>query len=356
VILEVTPTAPFSRLYAPLVQRNYLGEPFVKTRPLGSTGYRVGEIGFGGWGLGADMWRGVDETQSRDALRQAVDQGITFFDTALAYGSGHSERLIGQVLKDEIRAGRAHVATKVPPRNLEWPGKADKPLAAVFSARHIAACTETSLKNLGVDAIHLQQLHVWHDAWLDDREWPKAYDQMARLTKEGKVLHWGISINDHAPETALRVLADPLFETAQVIYNIYDRSPERALFALAQTKPLGIIVRVPFDEGALTGGIRSTTVFPAGDWREGYFRGDRRAEVERRGKALAALLDHEVETLPELALRFCLSSPAVSTVIPGMRRPAHVQQNVAAAVKGPLKPEMLARLEAHAWEKNWYPD
>ena len=167
-------------------------------------------------------------------------------------------------------------------------------------------------------------------------------------------LHWGISINDHAPETALRVLDDPIFETAQVIYNIYDRSPERALFELARTKPLGVIVRVPFDEGALTGQIRSDTVFPAGDWRAEYFAGDRRAEAERRGRALAQLLDDQVQTLPELALRFCLSSPRVATVIPGMRRAAHVRQNVAAAAKGKLSPGMLAKLEAHAWEKNWY--
>src|SRR5207248_2787358 len=142
------------------------------------------------------------------------------------------------------------------------------------------------------------------------------YERIVRLKKEGKVLHWGISINDHAPETALRVLGDPLFETAQVIYNIYDRSPERALLPLARTKPLGVIGRVPFDEGALTGQIRSDTVFPAGDWRADYFAGDRRAEAERRGRALARLLDDEVQSLPELALRFCLSSPQVSTVIP----------------------------------------
>jgi aryl-alcohol dehydrogenase-like predicted oxidoreductase len=327
----------------------------VKARTLGTTGYETSAIGFGGWGLGADMWRGVDEAHARDALREAVDRGITFFDTALAYGTGHSERLIGQVLKHEIRAGRAQVATKVPPLNNEWPGKGNKPLADVFPARHLSASTETSLKNLGVEALSLQQLHVWHDAWLSDPEWAKSYDQIVRLKKEGKVLHWGISINDHAPETALRVLADPLFETAQVIYNIYDRSPERALFALARTKPLGVIVRVPFDEGALTGQIRSTTVFPAGDWREDYFKGDRRAEVERRGKALAGLLDEEVQTLPELALRFCLSAPEVSTVIPGMRHAAHVRQNVAAAEKGPLSPHMLSSLKVHAWEKNWYP-
>ena len=327
----------------------------MKSRTLGPTGYTVSEIGFGGWGLGADMWRGVDDAQTREALRAAVDQGVTFFDTALAYGGGHSERLIGEVLRDHIRAGRVRVATKVPPLNSEWPGRANRPLAAVFPARHVAASTETSLKNLGVEALSLQQLHVWHDAWLDDPEWQACYDRMVGLKREGKVLHWGISINDHAPATALRVLQDPLFETAQVIYNIYDRSPETALFALARTKPLGIIVRVPFDEGALTGQIRSTTVFPPGDWRAEYFSGDRRAEAERRGKALAELLDEEVETLPELALRFCLSSPAVSTVIPGMRRPAHVRENAAASAKGPLPPRLLSRLKPHAWDKNWYP-
>ena len=327
----------------------------VKTRSLGSTGYAVSELGLGGWGLGADMWRGVDDGAGREALREAVDRGITFFDTALAYGNGHSERLIGEVLKADIRAGRVVVATKVPPRNEEWPGSAGKPLADVFPARHLAASTERSLKNLGVEALPLQQLHVWHDAWLDDPEWEASYDRIVRLKREGKVLHWGISINDHAPETALRVLEDPLFETAQVIYNIYDRSPERALFELARTKPLGVIVRVPFDEGALTGQVRSSTVFPVGDWREEYFSGDRRAEAERRAQALAQLLDDQVQTLPELALRFCLSSPGVATVIPGMRRAAHVRQNVAAAAKGRLTAGMLAKLEAHAWEKNWYP-
>jgi len=327
----------------------------VNSRKLGSTGYAVSELGFGGWGLGGSQWRGVDDGTAREALREAVDRGITFFDTALAYGNGHSERLIGDVLKADVRAGRVVVATKVPPRNEEWPGKAGKPLADVFPDRHLAGSTEQSLRNLGVEALPLQQLHVWHDAWLDDPEWQASYDRIVRLKREGKVLHWGISINDHAPETALRVLEDPIFETAQVIYNIYDRSPERALFQLAKTKPLGVIVRVPFDEGALTGQIRSDTIFPAGDWRAEYFSGDRRAEAERRGKALAQVLDDEVRTLPELALRFCLSSPAVATVIPGMRRAAHVRQNVAAAEKGRLTPGMLAKLEGHAWEKNWYP-
>src|SRR2546427_6902768 len=337
------------------IVRHLLGALSMKTRPLGKTGYVVSELGHGAWGLGGDMWRGVDDDDGREALRQAVDHGITFFDTALVYGDGHSEQLIGKTLKDDIRAGGVSAETKPPPMNRIWPGQAKTPLAQVFPARHILDSTEQSLKNLGVEAIAVQQFHVWNDAWLDDPEWEKSSVRIARLKEEGKVLHWGISINDHAPETALRVLEDPIFETAQVIYNIYDRSPERALFKLAKTKPLGVIVRVPFDEGALTGQIRADTVFPAGDWRAEYFAGDRRAEVERRGKALARLLDDQVQTLPELALRFCLSSPQVSTVIAGMRRAGHVRQNVVAAEKGQLAPAMLSKLEPQAWEKDWYP-
>jgi len=326
----------------------------MKTRPLGNTGYRVSEIGFGAWGIGGEMWRGVDDGEGRTALHEAVEQGITFFDTALAYGAGHSERVIGEELKNEIRSGHATIATKIPPMNHQWPGKSGYKLAEVFPAKYIATSTEQSLKNLRMDALHVQQLHVWNDAWLSHPDWEASYQQIVRLKEEGKVLHWGISINDHAPETALRILADPIFETAQAIYNIYDRSPEKALLAFAKKKPLGIIVRVPFDEGALTGQITAKTVFPAGDWRAEYFAGDRKAEAERRGKALAQVLDDQVETLPELALRFCLSAPEVSTVIAGMRRPAHVRQNAMASTKGALPAGMLSKLKPHAWDKNWY--
>jgi aryl-alcohol dehydrogenase-like predicted oxidoreductase len=326
----------------------------VRTRALGGTGYLVCELGFGGWGLGGDQWRGAADSEGREALREAVAWGITFFDTALAYGDGHSEQLIGQALRAEIRDGRAIVATKVRPLNEEWPGDGNKSVARVFPPKHLSAATEASLENLGVDALPLQQLHVWHDAWLNDPTWEASYDRLVRLKQEGKVLHWGISVNDHAPGTALRALADPLFETAQVIYNIYDRSAEGALFDLVRRKPLGVIARVPFDEGALTGAVRADTVFPAGDWRAEYFAGDRRAEAERRAQALAQLLDDQIPTLPELALRFCLSRPEVSTVIPGMRRRDHVRANVAAVEKGPLPPPLLDRLKAHAWEKNWY--
>jgi len=326
----------------------------MKTRALGSTGCDLSEVGFGAWGLGGTMWLGIADDEGAAALAEALRLGVTFIDTALAYGSGHSERLIARVLRNEGVRDDVVVATKVPPRNNVWPGDGARPLREFFPPKHVVACVEKSLRHLGVEALQLEQLHVWHDAWLDDPEWPETYAAMAALKEQGKVLHWGISINDHAPATAMRLLRDPLIDSAQVIYNIYDRSPEAELFDLARDKPLGIIVRVPFDEGALTGAIDVDTEFPPGDWREHYFGGSRRAEAGRRADALRLLLGDEAETLPELALRFCLSRPEVTTVIPGMRRTAHVRANAAVSDGRALSPGLLERLEAHAWDKNWY--
>ncbi len=326
----------------------------MRTRPLGATGFDVTEIGYGGWGLGGDMWLGADDAEGRRALQEALDCGVRFFDTALVYGDGHSEKMIGEVLRDSRARGECVVATKIPPRNLQWPGSGASPLRETFPARHVIQSVETSLRNLGDEALQLQQLHVWHDAWLMDPEWHETRSAMQRLKDQGKVLHWGISINDHAPHTALEVLEDPLLESAQVIYNIYDRAPEKDLFPLAARRKIGIIVRVPLDEGALTGAITRSTVFAKGDWREEYFAGTRKQEAERHAAALAELLGEEAATLPELALRFTLSRPEVSTVIPGMRRAKHVNANASVADGRPLSRALLSRLATHAWEKNWY--
>jgi len=322
----------------------------MRTRRLGRTGIEVSEIGFGAWGLGQTMWRGVSDDDALLAVRAAVANGVSFIDTALAYGDGHSERLIAQAGTSAV------VATKIPPANGTWPASSASDIADVFPAHHVRRATETSLRNLGVETLELQQFHVWHDAWLGQIGWAATRKEMEALLTEGKVRHWGISINDHAPETALRALADPLFASAQVIYNIFERAPEKDLFDLARERSLGIIVRVPFDEGTLTGAVRPDSRFPEGDWRHRYFRGERRAEAARRADALLPLLGEEAETLPELALRFVLSRPEVSTVIPGMRRVEHARANAAVSDGRALTPALLKRLEAHAWEKNWYGD
>jgi aryl-alcohol dehydrogenase-like predicted oxidoreductase len=296
------------------------------------------------------MWRGVADEEALAAVRAAVDAGVTFIDTALAYGDGHSERHIAKAGTSAV------VATKIPPRDQTWPASASSRIADVFPASHVRACTERSMRNLGGGAIALQQFHVWQDAWLDQAEWAATRREMERLVAEGKVTHWGISINDHAPETALKALRDPIFSSAQVIYNIFDRSAEKELFAFAHDTDLGIIVRVPFDEGTLTGAIRPETTFPAGDWRHRYFRGDRPAEAARRADALKPLLGGQASSLPELALRFVLSRPEVSTVIPGIRRSEHARANAAVSDGRRLDSAILQALKAHAWEKKWYRD
>ena len=326
----------------------------MRKRRLGRTGCEVSEVGFGAWGIGGSMWLGVEDDEGKRALHQALDLGVDFVDTALVYGDGHSEKLIAEVLKARGGRDRVTLATKIPPKDYVWPGKETTALQDTFPASWVVECVEESLRNLGVDALDVEQFHVWHDAWLASPAWEETRAAMERLKKEGKVRHWGVSINDHAPETALSLLSDPLLETAQVIYNLFDRSPERELFALAKDKGLGIIVRVPFDEGALTGAVGPGTVFPPRDWRNRYFRGERKAEVARRVEALSGLLGDEATTLPELALRFVLSRAEVSTVIPGMRRPAHAEANTAVSDGRALSAGLLAKLAPHAWDKNWY--
>jgi len=326
----------------------------INERRLGRTGLSVSEVGYGAWGIGGSMWLGAQDDESVAALHRAIDLGLNFIDTAAVYGNGHSEKLVGQVVRE--RDERIVVASKIPPKNLQWPAADGTDPDDAFPADHIRKWTERTLTNLGLDVLDVQQFHVWHDNWLERPGWRATRQEMEKLSMEGKVRHWGISINDHAPETALRALADPIFETAQIIYNVFDRSPEKALFALARERDLGIIVRVPFDEGALTGAIRPDTTFPEGDWRHRYFRGDRPAQAAHRADALRELLGEEAKTLPELALRFILSRPEVSTVIPGMRRAEHARANAAVSDGRALSPAMLDRLRAHAWDKNWYLD
>lgn len=323
----------------------------MKLRRLGRTGLMVSEIGFGAWGIGQAQWIGADDEQSLRALRRAVELGLNFIDTALAYGPGHSERLVGKLVREMKDA--LYVATKVPPKNLEWPARRGVPASEVFPAAHVRKSAETSLENLGIERIDLLQLHVWRDEFLDDAGagWAEA---LRELQRAGKVRFVGISVNDHDPASARRAVASGLFDTAQVIYNIFDQSPEETFFPACRKHDVGVIARVPFDEGGLTGTITPDTKFPAGDFRNGYFDGDRKRQVWERNQALKKLLDGEAQTLPELALRFCLSHDAVATVIPGMRRISSVEANLAVSDGRRLSPAMREKLKAHAWRRNFY--
>jgi aryl-alcohol dehydrogenase-like predicted oxidoreductase len=321
----------------------------MKYRPLGKTEMQVSEIGFGAWGIGGVMWLGAKDDESLRALHRSADLGVNFIDTAYVYGDGHSEKLVGRFLRE--RRERIFVATKIPPKNMVWPAKPGSRLSEAFPYEHVIKCTEESLQRLGVDAIDLQQLHVWQDDWTEITEW---YEAITTLKAEGKIRYAGISINDHQPDNALRVVRSGKIDTVQVIYNIFEQLPEQVLFPACQEHNVGVIVRVPLDEGALTGTITPQTTFPHGDFRNRYFRGDRKQLVAERVERLKLLLDDEARTLPELALRFCLHPPAVSTVIPGMRTTVNVEHNCAVSDGKALAPGMIARLRQHAWDKNFY--
>jgi len=323
----------------------------MKYRTLGRTGLRVSEIGFGAWGIGKSMWRGGEDSESLRALHTARDLGVNFFDTALVYGAGHSEKLVGQFRRE--RQDKVIIASKVPPKNDLWPAGPDTRLADCFPHDHIIRKTEQSLRNLGVDTIDLQQFHVWTDEWIDEPEW---FDAVSKLKEEGKIRHFGISINDHQPESALKIGGAGKVDVFQVIYNIFDQSPEKELYPLCLQKEIGVIVRVPFDEGALTGAIRPDTTFPERDWRRDYFKGDRKKQVYDRVERLRPLLGEEASTLPELALRFCLHHEAVSTIIPGMRNATHVRSNCQVSDGKSLSSGLLADLRKETWEKNFYND
>ena len=319
----------------------------MKYRALGRTGFQVSEIGYGAWGIGGTQWMGGNDDESVRALRRAVELGYNFIDTALAYGDGHSEKLTGRIVREATH--RMYVATKVPPKNRLWPARRGIGIEAVFPYDYILRCTEESLRNLKVDAIDLQQLHVWNPEWLDREEWRRAFEE---LKTAGKVRAVGISINDHEPDTALDLIRTGLIDAVQVIYNIFDQSPEQNLFALAEQRKVGVLARVPFDEGSLTGNITEETVFNPKEFRAFYFRGDRKKQVVERVKALEKDLANG--SLPEVALRFTISHPAVSTVIPGMRTARNVERNAAVSEKGPLDAATLQMLRRHAWNKNFY--
>ncbi|HXG33725.1 MAG TPA: aldo/keto reductase [Bryobacteraceae bacterium] len=321
----------------------------MRYRKLGRTNLEVSEIGYGAWGIGGKQWLGGSDEESLRALRRAVELGLNFIDTALAYGDGHSERLVGQVLRET--GTRIYVATKVPPKNRLWPARPGIGIEEVFPYDYIIRSTEESLRNLGVETLDLQQLHVWNPEWIESDVWRRAFEDLKR---SGKVRFVGVSINDHQPDSALELIRTGLIDTVQVIYNIFDQTPERNLFPLCREQDIGVIARVPFDEGSLTGTITETTQFDPDDFRAYYFRGDRKRQVAERVAALRRDLAAVEGTLPEIALRFCLSHPAVSTVIPGMRKVRNVEANCAVSDKGPLDEQVLQILRRHAWNRNFY--
>ncbi|WP_025693011.1 aldo/keto reductase [Paenibacillus zanthoxyli] len=318
-------------------------------RTLGRTGLKVSEIGFGAWGIGKTSWIGADDQESLKALNRSVELGLNFIDTALGYGDGHSEKLVGQVVREH--AGNIYVATKIPPINRQWPARSGVPVEETFTKEHVISCTEKSLRNLGLETIDVQQFHVWSDEWVGKGDW---LEGVQKLKEQGKIRFFGVSINDYQPSNALKLIESGLVDTVQVIYNIFEQSPEDELLPACEKHDIGVIVRVALDEGGLTGKITPETTFDQGDFRNHYFRGDRKQEVFERVQKIAADLNISIDDIAETALRYVLSSPAVSTVIPGMRSVANVERNMKVGDGLGLPEDQVAKLKPHRWVRNFY--
>jgi len=316
----------------------------MKMRRLGRTGLAVSEIGLGLWGMGG--WSGSDDETSLAVLKEAADHGCRFYDTAWAYGDGRSDGLLGSLLADRPDAGLV-AASKVPPCNGKWPASPDDRYSDVFPEAYVDRVVDDIRRALGVDAVPLLQLHVWDDHWADDPAFGRTVE---RLTSSGAVTHFGLSLNRWEPWNGIAAMATGLVDTVQVIYNIFEQAPEDELFPACAAADVGVIARVPLDEGSLGGTFTPATRFQAEDWRSRYFGPENLGPTVARVEAVKTVLP-EGMTLPEMALRFVLSDDRVSTVIVGMRSAAHVEENIAAAERGPLPPETLAALRAHRWDR-----
>ncbi|WP_410511940.1 aldo/keto reductase [Paenibacillus sp. BR2-3] len=318
-------------------------------RTLGRTGLKVSEVGYGAWGIGKTGWIGADDRESLKALNRSIELGLNFIDTALGYGDGHSEKLVGQIVREH--AGNIYVATKIPPKNSQWPARPGVPAEEAFTAEHVISCTEQSLRNLGLETIDVQQFHVWSDEWVGKGDW---LEGVQKLKEQGKIRFFGVSINDFQPDNAIKLIETGLVDTVQVIYNIFEQSPEDNLLPACEKHDIGVIVRVALDEGGLTGKITPETVFDKDDFRSNYFKNDRKQEVFNRVQHIVADLNISVNDMAETALRYVLSHPAVSTVIPGMRSITNVERNMKVGDGLGLSQDQLAKLKAHRWVRNFY--
>jgi aryl-alcohol dehydrogenase-like predicted oxidoreductase len=315
----------------------------MKYREFGKSGFKVSEIGHGLWGMGS--WSDANDEANRAALRLSIESGCTFFDSAFAYGRGYSDKLLGEIA-GEFPARVPVLASKIPPADGKWPSSPQSPLHAVFPRAHVVEHAQTIRRSF-CRPVDLLQFHVWEDAWAAQSEWQ---DTVNELKTQGVIRSFGLSLNRWQPENGIAAIETGLIDTVQVIYNIFDQAPEDHLFPACRKYNVGVIARVPLDEGSLGGKLTLETRFPANDWRAGYFGSKNLTETVTRVEELKKLLPAGM-SLPELALRFILSEPTISTVIVGMRATEHVRANLAVSDKGPLPSELVGRLRAHRWHR-----
>ena len=314
----------------------------MKYRTFGRAGWQVSEIGYGMWGMGG--WTGSDDARSLESLQRAADLGCNFFDTAYVYGNGRSENLLGDLVRSNPDK-RLYTATKVPPKNLQYPTVPEFTLEECYPPDHIEEFLQKSLQNAGLESFDLLQLHTWNDDWADDDSWS---DMLDSLKSQGLIRAAGISINRWEPWNGVKAVRSGKIDSVQVIYNIFDQNPEDQLFPACEEMNVAVIARVPFDEGTLTGTMTKETTFPEDDWRSRYFATENLIPSVERADALKPLIP-EGSSMPDMALRFILGNSHVSTIIPGMRQLANVENNIAASDRGRLEAALQQELQGHRW-------
>jgi aryl-alcohol dehydrogenase-like predicted oxidoreductase len=280
-----------------------------------------------------------------------VELGCNFFDTAWAYGEGHSESLLGQLVR--LNPDRKlYTATKIPPKNRKWPSRREYALDDSYPPDHIHEYVHKSLKNAGLESFDLIQFHTWEDGWMDDLRWAIALEELKR---RGLIRAVGISVNRWEPWNGVRTVRSGLVDAVQVIYNIFDQNPEDDLFPACREMDVAVIARVPFDEGTLTGTLTLDSKWPEGDWRNVYFVPENLKASVERAERLKPLIPTGM-SMPEMALRFILNNPDVSTIIPGMRKVRHVESNLASSAAGPLPEDLHRALRPHRWDRmpSWW--
>jgi aryl-alcohol dehydrogenase-like predicted oxidoreductase len=316
----------------------------MRYRRFGRTNWMISEVGYGMWGMGG--WSGSDDAESLASLQLSVDLGCNFFDTAWGYGAGHSEGLLGQLVRANPDK-KLYTATKIPPKNFIWPSRREFSLDDCFPPQHIEEYVHKSLVNAGLESFDLIQFHTWEDSWTQDDRWGK---KMAELKRQGLIHAVGISINRWEPWNGVQAVRSGLIDAVQVIYNIFDQNPEDELFPACRELDVAVIARVPFDEGTLTGTLTLDSKWPEGDWRNTYFVPENLKSSIEHTEALRPLIPAGM-SMPEMAMRFILNEPIVSTIIPGMRKEKHVRGNIACSDLGPLDQALHTALRAHRWDR-----
>ncbi len=326
----------------------------MKLRPFGKHGFNCSEIGFGAWAIGG-AWGAQADADSLAALHRALDLGCNFIDTAAGYGNGRSERLIAQVLRERAAAGQKEkifVATKTPPTAGVWPPspycRADERYPEAYLRENLAE----RLANLGTERLDLLQLHTWTRSWNRN---PTPFKVLRALQREGKIGLIGVSTPEHDQNSVIDLMRGGWVDAVQVIYNMFEQEPAAELLDVARECGVGIIVRVAFDEGSLTGKFNVLTKFAHDDFRASYFAGDRLARTVVRVERIRHDLAGSDFSIALAALKFVLAHPAVSTVIPGIRNIAQAEANCAMSDLPDLPAELLQKFQRHNWRRAfWY--